>query len=71
MSITIVGLGPGDPGLITRQAWQIISEANVLHLRTARHPVTVGLPAGVRLIIFALFEGVLVLINDDLNIQTH
>ncbi len=45
--IVIVGLGPGDPALLTREAWTVLSEAGEIWLRTARHPVTSGLPAGV------------------------
>ena len=44
MTITIVGLGPGDAGLITRQAWHLLSAAEVVYLRTARHPAVAGLP---------------------------
>jgi len=49
MTITIVGLGPGDAGLITRQAWHLLSAADVVYLRTARHPAVAGLPAHLRL----------------------
>ncbi len=45
MTITIVGLGPGDAGLITRQAWHLLSAADAIYLRTARHPAVAGLPA--------------------------
>lgn len=44
MAITIVGLGPGDAGLITRQAWHLLSAADVVYLRTARHPAVAELP---------------------------
>ena len=37
-SITIVGLGPGDFGLLTMQTWEKISNADYLCLRTAKHP---------------------------------
>jgi tetrapyrrole methylase family protein/MazG family protein len=42
--ITIVGLGPGDADLITRQAWQLLTSAKVIYLRTERHPAVTGLP---------------------------
>lgn len=42
--ITIVGLGPGDAGLITRQAWQLLAAADSVYLRTGRHPAVAGLP---------------------------
>ncbi|ABU57713.1 nucleoside triphosphate pyrophosphohydrolase [Roseiflexus castenholzii] len=45
--ITLVGLGPGDPGLITRAAWEMISAARVLYLRTAVHPTVAALPPSV------------------------
>jgi tetrapyrrole methylase family protein / MazG family protein len=43
--ITILGLGPGGPGLLTREAWDVLSAANEIYLRTARHPTRDGLPA--------------------------
>lgn len=43
--ITIVGLGPGDAGLITRQAWQLLAAADAVYLRTGRHPAVAGLPS--------------------------
>nr|NIV37032.1 nucleoside triphosphate pyrophosphohydrolase [Anaerolineae bacterium] len=45
MTITILGLGPGDPQLLTRQAWEILSQAEEAYLRTRRHPTVAGLPA--------------------------
>ena len=45
--ITIVGLGPGDPGMITRAAWEVISTTRVLYLRTAVHPTVTALPSGI------------------------
>lgn len=44
MSITIVGLGPGDPELLTRKAWRVLSEADEVYFRTARHPGVETLP---------------------------
>ncbi len=46
MSVTIVGLGPGDPGMITRQAWETLAQAAVVHLRTRVHPTVEHLPQG-------------------------
>jgi len=43
--IILLGLGPGDPGLLTREAWQVLAEAREIYLRTMRHPAVVGLPA--------------------------
>jgi len=48
MAITIVGLGPGEPGLLTREAWELFSEAGEVYLRTGRHPTVSGLPAGLK-----------------------
>lgn len=47
MTITIIGLGPGDPALLTRRAWDRISGAANIYVRTARHPTVEGLPAAV------------------------
>jgi tetrapyrrole methylase family protein/MazG family protein len=44
MSIVIVGLGPGDPELLTRQAWAVLARAREIVLRTARHPTVAALP---------------------------
>lgn len=44
MAITIVGLGPGDPGLLTREAWDVLTAADEVWLRTLRHPTVAGLP---------------------------
>ncbi len=46
MSITIVGLGPGDPDLITRRAWEVLSSAQAVYLRTRLHPCVPALPPG-------------------------
>lgn len=48
MTITIVGLGPGDAGLITIQAWHLLSAADTVYLRTVRHPAVDGLPARIK-----------------------
>lgn len=47
MEIVIVGLGPGDPKHLTREAWRVLSEAEEVWLRTAHHPTVAGLPEGV------------------------
>jgi tetrapyrrole methylase family protein/MazG family protein len=46
MTITILGLGPGDPAHLTREAWVVLSQASEVYLRTARHPTVSFLPAG-------------------------
>lgn len=55
--ITIMGLGPGDAGLLTREAWALLESAQVLYLRTAVHPTVAELPARLELRSFdALYE---------------
>ena len=53
-NITIVGLGPGDPRLLTREAWEILTQASEVYLRTARHPTVDALRdvPGLRLVSF-------------------
>ena len=46
--ITVVGLGPGDPGLLTRQAWDLLGEIKEIYLRTRMHPIVAGFPVGLR-----------------------
>ncbi|MGQ0601828.1 MAG: nucleoside triphosphate pyrophosphohydrolase [Anaerolineales bacterium] len=47
--ITILGLGPGHPQQLTREAWEVLSNAREVWLRTARHPTVAGLPVTVTL----------------------
>lgn len=42
--ITILGLGPGNPDLLTRQAWRLLQECHEVYLRTRLHPVVDALP---------------------------
>ncbi len=42
--ITIVGLGPGSPELLTRRAWRALQDADTLYLRTNSHPAVPELP---------------------------
>jgi tetrapyrrole methylase family protein/MazG family protein len=42
--VTILGLGPGDPALITRQAWTILESADEVYLRTRQHGTWTSLP---------------------------
>lgn len=56
-TITIVGLGPGDAGLLTREAWELLQATPALYLRTAIHPTVAALPAHLELRPFdALYE---------------
>ncbi|MFQ6016547.1 MAG: nucleoside triphosphate pyrophosphohydrolase [Anaerolineae bacterium] len=47
MTITVVGLGPGDPQKITVEAQRILEEAKEIYLRTRHHPAAEALPEGV------------------------
>jgi tetrapyrrole methylase family protein/MazG family protein len=56
--ITVVGLGPGAEGALTREAWEVLGEAREVWLRTAHHPVVGRLPETLELHAFdALYEG--------------
>lgn len=44
--ITVVGLGPGDPGQLTQAAWATLSAAKEIYVRTAQHPTLAALPPG-------------------------
>ena len=43
--ITLFGLGPGDPNLLTREAWTLLETETEIYLRTAHHPAVANLPA--------------------------
>ena len=44
-SVTVVGLGPGDPKLLTREAHELLTGAKgPVFVRTATHPTLKGLP---------------------------
>lgn len=42
--ITLLGLGPGGPELLTRQAWDWLQHIPEIFLRTGQHPAVAGLP---------------------------
>jgi tetrapyrrole methylase family protein/MazG family protein len=46
--ITLLGLGPGDPALLTRQAWQHLENLSEIYLRTCQHPTVAGFPASLQ-----------------------
>jgi len=46
--ITILGLGPGAPGQLTRQAWDWISQISEIFLRTNQHPTIAGFPRNLK-----------------------
>ena len=47
--ITILGLGPGNPMQITREAWGVITTAEEIWLRTRQHPTIAAFPASLHL----------------------
>jgi tetrapyrrole methylase family protein / MazG family protein len=42
--ITLLGLGPGDPAKLTREAWHVLDSVDEIWLRTKQHPTVAGLP---------------------------
>jgi len=46
--ITLLGLGPGEPSLLTRQAWDLLNNISEIYLRTIQHPAAAGFPVGLR-----------------------
>lgn len=47
--ITLLGLGPGNPNQLTREAWETLSSADEVWLRTRQHPTVNSLPSTVSL----------------------
>jgi tetrapyrrole methylase family protein / MazG family protein len=47
--ITLLGLGPGDPDKLTREAWEVLVSAGQLWLRTRQHPTVASLPQGLKI----------------------
>jgi tetrapyrrole methylase family protein/MazG family protein len=43
--ITILGLGPGDPNLITRQVWEVLQDTEEVYLRTSQHAAVASFSA--------------------------
>ena len=43
--ITLLGLGPGNPDQLTREAWNVLSSADEVWLRTRQHPTISALPS--------------------------
>ncbi len=46
--IVIVGLGPGDQGLLTCAARESLTQAGEVHLRTKLHPAAAAIPGNVK-----------------------
>ncbi len=53
--VTIIGLGPGNPELLSRQAWKLLSSAEEVYLRTKMHPSVSGFPKGLKVYSFDHF----------------
>jgi tetrapyrrole methylase family protein / MazG family protein len=47
--ITLLGLGPGDPNQLTREAWDVLSSADEIYLRTRQHPTVADLPSTIKI----------------------
>jgi len=47
--ITLLGLGPGNPDQLTREAWEMLSSAKEVYVRTRQHPTVDALPATVEI----------------------
>ncbi len=50
--VTIIGLGPGDPRLLTREAWDLLEASAEVYLRTREHPVVSSFPAHLQVFSF-------------------
>jgi tetrapyrrole methylase family protein/MazG family protein len=50
MTLTIVGLGPGQIDDLSRRAWRTLENARTVYLRTAQHPTVPHLPQNARYI---------------------
>lgn len=44
IGITLMGLGPGDANLLTRQAWEVLQNTPEIYVRTRRHSTLAGFP---------------------------
>lgn len=42
--ITLLGLGPGDANLLTRQAWNLLEMTSEIYVRTEQHPALAEVP---------------------------
>jgi tetrapyrrole methylase family protein/MazG family protein len=46
--ITLLGLGPGNPSLLTVEAVQLLESIPEIYLRTSQHPTVAGFPASLQ-----------------------
>jgi tetrapyrrole methylase family protein/MazG family protein len=55
--IFLLGLGPGDPNLLTRESWLILNNTSKIYLRTSLHPTVSSLPKNLQIHSFdSLYE---------------
>ncbi len=47
--VVLLGLGPGEAHLLTRQAWEVLTSSQEIYVRTRQHPALEGLPPGLRI----------------------
>ena len=47
--ITLLGLGPGDPAKLTREAWEVLCSADQVWLRTRQHATVAGFPTSLKI----------------------
>jgi tetrapyrrole methylase family protein/MazG family protein len=47
--ITLLGLGPGDPAKLTREAWEVLGSIDEIWLRTKSHLTVAGLPVSIKI----------------------
>jgi tetrapyrrole methylase family protein/MazG family protein len=52
IGIVLLGLGPGDPELLSRQAWEVLQKSTEITVRTHQHPALKGLPKELSVISF-------------------
>ena len=50
--ITLLGLGPGEAGQMTRQAWDWLQSCRQVVLRTRQHPCVAEFPANLEVLSF-------------------
>jgi tetrapyrrole methylase family protein / MazG family protein len=53
--ITLLGLGPGDPSLLTREAWGVLESCQEVYVRTSQHPTVANFPPGLKVHSFDAF----------------
>ena len=67
MTLTILGLGPGDVNDLTRKAWRALETAKTVYLRTNQHPCVPHLPQG---IVYHSFDSVYDTVDDFAAVYT-